>query len=336
MPSLTTIDAHAGGGPLRLIVSGFPSPSGLTMADKARWLADEADDFRAMAVAPPRGHIDLLAAVLTEAVAPGSHAGVVFMHNAGYAPFSGHGIVAALTIALERGLLLPGDPGDVVRVDTTAGTVSAHVSFDAADAHGAATGPRVRAVSVSNVPSFVLQGGATVKAGGRTIPVDVAYGGAFVALVDSEAAGVGLIASQLPEMRRIGVAIRDALNGRLSIVHPEDPGQHGVYATVFTGPSHDGSADLRIATVFGDGQIDPSPGGMGSCAALAVLSAMGVAPIERPLVTEGLLGLTFETTVAGPARAGDVDAVRCEVAGSAWITGEHTLLGHHADPLAFG
>ena len=42
---------------------------------------------------------------------PGSHAGVLFMHNEGYSTMCGHGIVAVTTMALERGLLLPGGDG---------------------------------------------------------------------------------------------------------------------------------------------------------------------------------------------------------------------------------
>ncbi|PYR05463.1 MAG: proline racemase, partial [Acidobacteria bacterium] len=38
MIELRTIDAHAAGEPLRLIVGGFPSPHGRTMLDKREWL----------------------------------------------------------------------------------------------------------------------------------------------------------------------------------------------------------------------------------------------------------------------------------------------------------
>ena len=35
---LSTIDAHAAGEPLRLIVDGFPAPRGRTMLDKREWV----------------------------------------------------------------------------------------------------------------------------------------------------------------------------------------------------------------------------------------------------------------------------------------------------------
>ena len=104
---IRTIDAHAEGGPLRLVVHGFPSPRGRTMLEKRDWLAHHADHWRRALMLEPRGHADMCGALLTEPVSPGSHAGVLFMHNDGYATMSGHGIIAVTTIALERGFIVP-------------------------------------------------------------------------------------------------------------------------------------------------------------------------------------------------------------------------------------
>jgi len=46
--------------------------------------------------------------------------GVLFMHNEGYSTMCGHGVVAVTTIALERGLLLPGGDGATVVYDSPA------------------------------------------------------------------------------------------------------------------------------------------------------------------------------------------------------------------------
>src|SRR5436309_5101467 len=102
MVRVKTIDAHAAGEPLRLIVDGFPSPPGRTMLEKRDWLKRHADHLRRALMLEPRGHADMCGAVLTEPVSPGSHAGIVFMHGAGYSAMSGHSIIAVTTIALER------------------------------------------------------------------------------------------------------------------------------------------------------------------------------------------------------------------------------------------
>ena len=68
-------------------------------------------------------------AMLTEPVAPGSHAGLIFMHAGGYAPMAGHSVMAATIIALGRGLLVPGGDGRTVSYDTVAGTVRARLEL---------------------------------------------------------------------------------------------------------------------------------------------------------------------------------------------------------------
>src|SRR5438874_9826702 len=125
MISVKTIDAHAAGEPLRLIVGGFPSPRGKTMLEKRDWVKKHADHLRRALMLEPRGHADMYGAILTEPVSPGSQAGVLFMHNEGYSTMCGHGIIAVTTIALERGLLMPGGDGLTVVYDTPAGTVRA-------------------------------------------------------------------------------------------------------------------------------------------------------------------------------------------------------------------
>ena len=139
MIRLKTIDAHAAGEPLRLIVEGFPSPQGRTMLDKREWVRKRADHVRRALMLEPRGHADMYGAVFTEPVSPGSHAGVLFMHNDGYSTMCGHGVIAVTTIALERGLIVPGADGSTVVYDSPAGTIRARCWPTAPPAAGAST-----------------------------------------------------------------------------------------------------------------------------------------------------------------------------------------------------
>src|SRR3954469_12674798 len=159
MLTLKTIDAHAAGEPLRLIVDGFPSPRGATMLEKREWVKKRADHLRRALMLEPRGHADMYGAILTEPVAPGSHAGVLFMHNEGYSTMCGHGIIAVTTMALERGLLMPGGDGTAIVYDSPAGTVRARANLRTARTGQAEGAGRVESVAFLNVPSFVLHGG---------------------------------------------------------------------------------------------------------------------------------------------------------------------------------
>jgi proline racemase len=333
MLTLKTIDAHAAGEPLRLIVDGFPSPRGKTMLEKREWVRRHADHLRRALMLEPRGHADMYGAILTEPVLPGSHAGVLFMHNEGYSTMCGHGIIAVTTIALERGLIMPGPAAPeleaAVVYDSPAGTIRARARW----AGGAG---RVESVAFLNVPSFVLHGGLSVKLASRQIRADVAFGGAFYAIVDSEAVGLPIDTAHLPELRRAGMEIKDAIESVHDIVHPLEPGLKGIYGTIFTGPPSGERADLRNVTIFADAEVDRSPCGTGTAAVMAVVDAMGLLSGDRPFVHESLIGTTFTGRISARTAVGELEAIVPEIEGSAWITGEHTFLVDDDDPLKDG
>jgi proline racemase len=329
MIRIQTIDSHAAGEPLRLIVDGFPSPRGATMLEKREWVRKHADHLRRALMLEPRGHADMYGAILTEPVTPGSHAGVLFMHNEGYSTMCGHGIIAVTTVALQRGLMVVPDGCAAVVYDTPAGTVRAAARWEDG-------GRRVSSVAFTNVPSFVLHPGVPVKLPSRTVRADVAFGGAFYAIVDSESAGLPIDAAHLPELRRVGMEIKRAIEGQLSIVHPLDAGLRGIYGTIFTGPPNDRSADLRNVTIFADAEVDRSPCGTGTAAVMAVVDAMGLLDEARPFVHESLIGTTFSGRIASRKIVGGHQAIVPEIEGSAWITGEHTFLVDDDDPLKSG
>ena len=342
MLRVKTIDAHAAGEPLRLIVDGFPSPRGATMLDKREWVKRHADHLRRALMLEPRGHADMYGALLTEPVAPGSHAGVLFMHNEGYSTMCGHGVIAVTTIALERGLLMPGGDGATVVYDAPAGTIRARAIVKAgrADQAGRAGQPgddvRVESVAFQNVPSFVLHGGLTVKLASRQIRADVAFGGAFYAIVDCEAVGLPIDVAHLPDLRRVGMEIKHAIEAAQTIAHPLESGLRGIYGTIFTGPPSRESADLRNVTIFADAEVDRSPCGTGTAAVMAVVDAMGLLASDRPFVHESLIGTQFTGRVVSRTAVGEYQAIVPEISGSAWITGEHTFVIDDADPLKDG
>jgi trans-L-3-hydroxyproline dehydratase len=335
--TMRTIDAHAGGGCLRLIVDGFPAPRGRTMLEKRQWARRRADDVRRFVMLEPRGHGDISGAVFTEPTSPGSHAGVLFMDNEGFGEFSGHGIIAAATIALERGLLMPGGHGGTIVFDTTAGTIRVAATLAADEARAAERGGvRVERVSVLCPPSFVLQGGLTVKLGGRLIRADVAYGGAFHAIVDAEAVGIPIDAAHASSLRRAAGELKSAIEASRTVAHPTDAQLQGIYGTVFTGPPNQSSADLRAVSVFADAAVDRSPSGTGTAAIMAVLDAIGLIAGDRPFICEGLVGTQLACRIASRTTVGDYQAIVPEIEGAAWIIAEHTHFIDAADPLKDG
>ena len=331
---IRTIDAHAAGEPLRLVTEGFPAPAGASMLDKRAWVREHCDWLRTALMHEPRGHADMYGAVLTEPCSDAAHAGVLFMHNEGYSTMCGHGVVAVCTIALERGLIgVPGEP-PVIVLESPAGLVRARAVRAAPTREGPAP-TRVGAVAFENVPSFVYRAGLPVEANDRTVPVDVAFGGAFYAIVDSEAVGIPLRRESLAALRRTGMDIARAVERALKVSHPLNGSLEGVYGTIFTGMA-EGEADLRNVTIFADHQVDRSPCGTGTAAVMAVLDAMGLLDTQRPFAHESLAGTLFRGRLLRRTTVGDHEAIVPEIEGSAWITGEHTFLIDDADPLRHG
>jgi trans-L-3-hydroxyproline dehydratase len=303
-----TIDAHTGGEPLRLIVDGWPEPQGRTILEKREHAKRKQDHLRRVLMFEPRGHADMYGALLTAPERADSDTGILFMHNEGYSLMCGHGIIAVTKILIERQLM----PGPSITYDAPAGQIKAHYK----DGN----------TSFLNVPSFVLAAAVPVTIGARTMRVDVAFGGAFYAIVDAEAAGLAVVPQRLGELREMGDAISRAVEKLVKVVHPAEPGLNGVYGTIFTGPPDVEGADLKNVTIFADREVDRSPCGTGTCAVLAVLDAMGLADASRPFVHESIVGSTFSARVASRTTVGDFAAIVPELTGTASITGDHSFI----------
>jgi trans-L-3-hydroxyproline dehydratase len=333
---IRTIDAHTAGEPLRLVVDGLPSPEGGTMLARREWARRHVDHLRRAIMLEPRGHADMYGALLTEPVTAGAHAGVLFMHNEGWSTMCGHGVIAVATIAVERGLMwdvaTAGGPTVDMVLDVPAGPVKTRARVETVDGR-----PKVTEVAFHNPPSFVLAPGVPMTVQGRTFTADVSFGGAFYAIVDAEAAGLSIDVQKLPELRRMGMAIAREAEKLVKVVHPGEPGLTGVYGTIFTAPAQAAGAHLRNVTVFADAEVDRSPCGSGTAAVMAVLDEMGVLSSgDGTFVHESLIGTLFRGRVASRLRVGDYPAIVPEIAGSAWITGEHTFLIDADDPLRAG
>lgn len=302
------------------------------MARKREWLRTHADAIRRALVLEPRGHADMVAAVLTAPVSPQAHAGLLFMDGSGYPALSGHGIIAAAAIAVARNLLVVSDAETGVRLafDTPAGVVPALIRAD-----GQLDDRRIHSVVFTNVPSFVHTAAHSVRLNTRELRVDVAFGGLFYAIVDTEAVGIPLRAERLNDLRKLATDLQAALNRASEFAHPVDPDASGISGVVFTGPPSDPEAHLRSAVVTGT-VVDRSPGGVATAAVMAVLDAMGLLADDRHFVHESVTGALFRGRAARRTVVGEVPALVAEIEGNAWITGEHVFLLDEDDPFREG
>ena len=163
---IETIDAHAAGEPLRVLLRGSPLVVGRTMLEKRRYAEEHIDDLRRSLMWEPRGHADMYGALLTAPTTDDGDLGVLFLHNDGFSTMCGHGIIALGTILWETGMTSQNE----LKLDTPAGRVNVCLQT---------TDQRAERVSFINVASFVdsLEYTVHVPEFGDLV-VDIAFGGA--------------------------------------------------------------------------------------------------------------------------------------------------------------
>jgi trans-L-3-hydroxyproline dehydratase len=328
---ITTIDTHTAGEPLRIITGGLPPLPGATILERRRFMREQLDHLRRALMWEPRGHFDMYGAVLTPPVTPGADVGVLFLHNEGYSTMCGHGVIGLVT-ALCDGGALPGGPGRrEVRLDTPAGLVhaTAHYGDDG----------RVASVSFRNVPAFVLARDVVVEAPGwGNVTLDVAYGGAFYAVLPAAQLGLRVEPAQRPRLVAAAEAIKRAVSGALPIRHPDEGDLGFLYGVIFTDAPENPAHHSRNLCVFASAEVDRSPTGTGVSARLALEFAAGRLAEGETIVVESILGAqsAFGGRVVGRTQVGDHPAVIPEVRGSAFVTGVHQFVLHPADTLGAG
>ncbi len=325
---IKTIDAHAGGEPLRIITEGFPGISGKSILEKRKHIRDNFDQLRTALMWEPRGHADMYGCVVTEPTTPDGTIGVIFLHNEGYSTMCGHGIIALTTVALETGMITLDTEKTPIKIDTPAGRVTAKAYI---------ARNKVERVSFENVPSFVYALDQCVSVPGLgDIRYDVAFGGAFYALCQADELGLNLIPEEFSKLVSVGKSIKHAVMGHLPIQHPFEEELSFLYGTIFTGPAHSKGHHSRNVCVFADGEVDRSPTGTGVSARAALHFKRGEVGKGESFVVESLLGTSFTGKIVGTTTFGPYEAVIPEVSGTAHITGKNELLIDPADPLKHG
>ena len=325
---VTTIDAHTGGEPLRVILTGFPDLPGDTILAKRRYAKEHYDPLRTALMWEPRGHADMYGCLVTAPVTPDGDLGVLFLHNEGFSTMCGHGVIALAKVALDTGLMDKPGAAPVLRMDTPAGRVTATARRE----NGC-----VVSVAFENVPSFVYALDAVVEVPGLgPVRYDVAFGGAFYAYVRAADVGVELTAQGYRHLIDVGLRIKAAVMATLPIRHPFAEDLGFLYGVIFTGLAQDPAHHSRNVCLFADGEIDRSPTGTGVSGRAALHFARGELGRHEPFVVESILGTCFTGEVVGTTTFGPYPAVIPQITGTAHICGRTELWIDPADPLRNG
>jgi proline racemase len=327
-----TIDAHSAGEPLRIITSGLPPIPGKTILEKRRAMRERHDHLRKLLMLEPRGHSGMYGCIVTSPVTRDGDFGVLFMHNEGFSTMCGHGIIAVTKVAVELGMVEvePGALERLVRIDAPAGRITSRARLE----EGA-----VVEVSFENVPSFVYAKDVTVSVDGiGDIEADIAFGGAFYVYVDAEKLGVKVEPEQIDRLVALGEELKHKVMVAMKVVHPLEPGLHGIYGTIICEPAVKTPAGVETKNVciFADAQIDRSPTGTGTSGRLAQLYARGEIKEGERLINRSVIDTIFTGMIKSLTRVGGLEGVITEVGGAAHIMGFHQFVLEPGDPLPEG
>lgn len=325
---IETIDAHTGGEPLRIILSGLPEIKGATILEKRRYMKENLDHFRTALMFEPRGHADMYGCIITPPVTQDADFGALFMHNEGYSTMCGHGIIAITKVVLETGMFEMIEPVTTIKIDSPAGLITSHARIKDG---------KIESVYFHNVPSFVLMLNQTVDVPqlGK-IFFDVVYGGAFYALVKADQLNLTMAETEFNQLIEKGMMIKQAVMKSFPITHPFDNDLSFLYGTIFYGTPLSKDADSRNVCIFAEGEVDRSPTGTGVSARMALHYAKGEIGFNQPMVIESIIGSRFTGKVVGLTKFGKYDAIIPQVEGDAFITGKNTFYINPTDPLKHG
>ena len=319
---IKTIDVHTGGEPLRIIIDGYPTLSGNTILEKRKCAKENFDFIRKALMLEPRGHADMYGVIITEPETDEADFGVIFMHNDGYSTGCGHAVIAVTKTFVETGLIKPIEPETMIRMDVPSGHIKAFAQVENGN---------VISARFINVPSFVefLDAEIEVPEYGK-IKYDLAFGGAYYAIVNTNDLGLELEPKYVNEIINFGMSIKRAIIEKVEIMHPTEPEMNFLYGTIFTSKPKNQNNHSRNICVFANGEVDRSPTGTGVSARAAVHYARKEINLGEPITIESIIGSTFTVSVLEETKIGEKDAVIPQVLGTANITGMNTFW---IDPL---
>ncbi len=321
------IDAHTCGNPVRLVAGGGPILRSTSIAEKRREFMRDFDWIRKGLMFEPRGHDMMSGSILYPPQDDNNDIAVLFIETSGCLPMCGHGLIGTVTIALEEELVRARVPGEL-RVETPAGLVK--VTYDQ-------RGNKVKNVKLTNVASFLEGEGYTVECPELgTLSMDVAYGGNFYGIIDSQSNFSGIEDHSADKLIAWSRVIRQRMNEKYQFQHPDDPSIHGLSHILWTGRPLKSSSTARNAVFYGDKAIDRSPCGTGTSARMAQWYTKGMLKPGDEFIHESYIGSVFKGTIEAETSVGSKRAIQPGIEGWAMVTGFNTIFLDDEDPYVHG
>jgi len=294
-----------------VVVGGVPKPPLPGACEARKFLASNADWLRSALINEPRGFDAIVGAYLCEPADPSCVTGVVFFNNVSYLNGCLHGTIGVVQTLAYLGRLQAGNH----RIETPVGVITANLSENGK-------------ITVHNVPSYRYATDVVVQTKTHgTVIGDIAWGGNWFYLISNQ--GPEIHSYSIDALTDFCWDVRQALEKHQIT---GDRGEVIDHIEVF-GPCGKG--------IEGDGQnfvlcpgkaFDRSPCGTGTSAKIACLAASGQLQEGELWRQASIIGTVFEASYQ-PLTDGKITPI---ISGSAYITGEATMILDPLDPFKHG
>ena len=329
--TITSLDCHTGGEPLRIITSGFPVLKGKSILAMRRDCLNNHDHLRTALMFEPRGHSDMYGAIITPAEREDSDFGVIFMHNEGYSTMCGHAMMALVRASIEAGVVKTVMPTTCIKIDAPCGQITAYADIQ---------NTQIARIYFDNVASFVAKDRLRLPVKGiGEVEFTLAYGGAFYAYVDATPIQLSLAMENHQQIIDYGMRIKAAVMASEHnqwIKHPYEADLSFLYGTIFYAPVPDPAIHSRNVCIFAEGELDRSPTGSGVSGRAAILVSRGELKLQDSITIESIVGSRFQVTALKTCTYGDNSAIIPRVAGDACVIGKNTFYINPDDPFSAG
>lgn len=305
--TIRVLDSHTGGEPTRLVLEGFPDLGNGSMAERLEILRDQFDHYREAVILEPRGNDVLVGALLCPPRNPQATAGVIFFNNKGYLGMCGHGTIGLMASLRHLKRIEAGEH----LIETPVGDITTTVHEDGS-------------ISLKNVPAYRYQKAVTVNVPSiGEVTGDIAWGGNWFFLVDKHFADIKL--ENVKILSDITIKIMEALEAQ------GITGKNGQIIDHIELFEDSPTANSRSFVMCPGGAYDRSPCGTGTSAKVACLVADGKLQEGEIWIQESVIGSQFQASFER-----DGDKVTPIIRGTAYISGDNTLILDPNDPFCYG
>ena len=304
------VDSHTGGEPTRVILNGGPDLGTGPLAQRAKLLAEEHEDFYLSVMLEPRGQPAMVGALLVEPVDPTCVTGVIYFDAGAVIGMCGHGTIGLAVTLYHLGRIGLGTH----RIETPVGVVEVLLSDP-------------NTVTVTNIESRRVHAGVSLDVPGLGhVTGDVAYGGNWFFILDPTPLPVA--PNNIRALTNAAIAIRDTANAQGIGGENGEPIDH----VIFQDASPNADMHSRNFVLCPDDAYDRSPCGTGSSARLACLIADGRLQFGEEITQESVIGSPYRLSCTPGPNGGVIPSIT----GQAFIMAEGRLIFDAADPFRNG